>query len=660
MGAANTFLLVEYAPPPDLIVESITPNCGYIFGNESNELCAKITNNGTGAAGAFNVSFVAGAFNEQVRVPGGLAAGANTTVCVTDTTMRAAGESVTVNVTADCNGEVTDLNETNNASSVVDTVVNNGYKGKTYTGGENITTWQFYDQAHVNLIYSTGDSRYQGGYNTLWTTYTANWTASDIPIPSGATIKAAVLYTYYTFDRTPAGNITDYLNLSFNGNVVPVALHYTDRKGYGGPLGYDFPYGMIKYNVLGSFNVGDSNQVVLENTEPTLSHHVSLSGMMLMVVYEHADEPSRMIWINEGFDIISARTSYCVTSEEATAYAPFAGGTIEPDSVDKATLVTVMQDAFDGGDKNRLYFNGGEWHGIWDTAAKQGDTSIAVNETGVLAYLAATDNTACLQSHIPDGETQGDGMGAANTFLLVEYAPPAPTPTPKRGGGGGSGAKDLAIPTPTPTSLAPTVTKATRTVPLIEAGKEVAMLFADMDVRLIALTADTNVSDVKVVIERVEKSTEIPDPSSIAYAYLEITVEHEGDANIDAKIECKVLKSWIADNNIDESTITLSRYDKDEGWTVLATSKTGEDDEFVYFVAETSGFSIFAIAGEQAAAATPAPTPVGTTTATPETVSTPSPTTTPTPASEVPSFETILAIACLLAIAYLRLRMERE
>ncbi|NMX20991.1 hypothetical protein C5S30_00840 [ANME-1 cluster archaeon GoMg4] len=432
MEASNAFLVLTVPTPPDLIVDSITPNCGYIFGNESNEFCAKIKNNGTGATGAFNVSFAAGTFSEQVRVPDGLAAGANTTICVTDPTLRNAGESVTINVTADCNGEVIDSNETNNATVQAETVVNNGYKGKMYTGGENITTRQFYNQAHINLVYSTGDSKYQSGYSTPWITYTANWTASALPIPCGATVKKAVLYIYYTFDRTPAGNVTDYFTLRFNGNVVPIDQHYTDRKGYGS---WNYPYGMVRYNVAADFNDGGSNHVVLENTEPTSPHHVSLSGMMLMVVYEYADEPVRMIWLNEGFDIISAKTSYCVTSEEATAYVPFTGGTIEPDTVDRATLVTVMQDAFDGTDKNRLYFNSGEWHGIWDTDAKQGDTSLAINETDVLAYLAATDNEARLQSHIPEGGTKGDGMGAANAILMVEYAPTTPT-VHHRGGGG--------------------------------------------------------------------------------------------------------------------------------------------------------------------------------------------------------------------------------
>ena len=433
MEASNAILVVEYKQP-DLIVTDITPNCGYLFANENNEISATIRNNGSADAGAFNVSFIIDGFSATASVSV-LSAGNDTGVSIIDPTSRTVGDSVTITVTADCNGEVSESNETNNVTVQAETVVNNGYKGKRYTGGEDITTRQFQDQAHVNLIYSTGDSTYQGGYNTPWTTYTANWTTDDLPIPSGATIKTAVLYTYYTFDRTPAGNVTEYLTLRFNdNNIVPINQHYTDRKGYGS---YDYPYGLIKYNVIDYFDARGSNNVVLENTEPTSPHHVSLSGMVLVVVYEHADEPTRMIWINEGFDILSARDSYCVTSEEATAYVPFIGGTIELNTVDKATLVTVMQDAFDGDDKNRLYFNDAEWHGIWDTTAKQGDTSIAINETDVRAYLDATGNEARLQSHIPDGETTGDGMGAATTFLVVEYEP-STLPPSKRGGGGGT------------------------------------------------------------------------------------------------------------------------------------------------------------------------------------------------------------------------------
>jgi PGF-pre-PGF domain-containing protein len=229
--------------------------------------------------------------------------------------------------------------------------------------------------------------------------------------------------------------------------------------------------------------------------------------------------------------------------------------------------------------------------------------------------------------------------------------------------GGGSSAKEVGV---TPTPAVPTVKKASREVPIMEAGTEVAMVFDDMDVALIALKADTDVNDVKVEVERVEQSAGIPEPSGIAYAFLEIEVENTEGAQIEGRIECKVLKSWIADNTIDETTVTLSRFDEAEGWQVLATSIIGEDNDFVYFEAVTPSFSLFAITGERAAAGT-LPSVV-TPTATPGTMQIPNPAATPlpvptappplattTPTSEVPGFGAIftavsLLIACLFVV----------
>jgi hypothetical protein len=116
---------------PDLNVTEITPNCGgYLFGKESNEICAKIENTGEGYAGAFNVRFVIDGFSTEVRISG-LAAGENTTLCINDTTIRNAGDLVTITVTADCDGEVSESDETNNVATWVTTVVNNGYSTAT-------------------------------------------------------------------------------------------------------------------------------------------------------------------------------------------------------------------------------------------------------------------------------------------------------------------------------------------------------------------------------------------------------------------------------------------------------------------------------------------------------------------------------------------------
>ncbi|WP_269852171.1 PGF-pre-PGF domain-containing protein [Methanosarcina horonobensis] len=55
----------------------------------------------------------------------------------------------------------------------------------------------------------------------------------------------------------------------------------------------------------------------------------------------------------------------------------------------------------------------------------------------------------------------------------------------------------------------------------------------------------------------------------------------------------KVEKEWIENNNVNESLITLQRYNK--GWKSLDTEKVGEDDNYVYFESKTPGYSFFAI-----------------------------------------------------------------
>jgi len=55
----------------------------------------------------------------------------------------------------------------------------------------------------------------------------------------------------------------------------------------------------------------------------------------------------------------------------------------------------------------------------------------------------------------------------------------------------------------------------------------------------------------------------------------------------------RVERTWIKDNNVNESLITIQWYE--EGWQPLRTEKVREDKNYVYFKAEVSGFSCFAI-----------------------------------------------------------------
>ncbi len=391
-GVSNTIVvIIEVVPLPDLIVTEIKPNCDNIFANESNNITATIKNNGTADADAFNVSIAADGFSEKVSV-GGLAAGATTTVYAIDTSIRYAGGTVTITVTADCDGAIVESDETNNATSIVDIEVkNNGYKGKRYTGGDDITTWKTFD-LKGDLLYSLGDSYYLSGA-TNWTTYIVNWTASDLPVPGTATIKEARLYVIYTWDK--AGVMPDNVNMSFNGVTQTRDAHYSDRKGYSS---YDYPYGMLAYNITADFNTS-GNIAVLTNSH-TGGGNVSMRGMLLVAVYADDSESQRQIFVNEEFDLLHGGSSQCTTPEEATAYAPITGPTIDIANVTSAKLITVAPGA--SGPEGDLIFNGQTWTDVWNftTAAE-----IGIDECDVTAYLQATGNEAGFRS---DGDYGGE------------------------------------------------------------------------------------------------------------------------------------------------------------------------------------------------------------------------------------------------------------
>ncbi|MCQ1537339.1 PGF-pre-PGF domain-containing protein [Methanosarcina sp. KYL-1] len=97
-----------------------------------------------------------------------------------------------------------------------------------------------------------------------------------------------------------------------------------------------------------------------------------------------------------------------------------------------------------------------------------------------------------------------------------------------------------------------------------------------------------------------ENSGSVDEPKGKVYRHMKISIGNERfEENLDGGyIEFRVPKSWAEENGIDPSTIALNRYNNDK-WNALPTEMTGEDDGFYYFRAETPGFSLYAITGEQ-------------------------------------------------------------
>jgi PGF-pre-PGF domain-containing protein len=95
-----------------------------------------------------------------------------------------------------------------------------------------------------------------------------------------------------------------------------------------------------------------------------------------------------------------------------------------------------------------------------------------------------------------------------------------------------------------------------------------------------------------------DKSVFVPEPpTGTIYKYVDIWVGDKG-AGLPTSLRngfvgFKVEKTWIKNNNANESMINLQRYD--QGWQPFYTEKVGEDDNYIYYRAVAPGFSCFAI-----------------------------------------------------------------
>ncbi|MDW7733589.1 MAG: PKD domain-containing protein, partial [Methanolobus sp.] len=123
-----------------------------------------------------------------------------------------------------------------------------------------------------------------------------------------------------------------------------------------------------------------------------------------------------------------------------------------------------------------------------------------------------------------------------------------------------------------------------------------------------------------IVIAKVQVLSDKPEgisaPPGNSYQLMSIDVGSQGTIsshNADnILIRFKVSREWIRENNINPSTIHLTRYN-DGKWEELPTQSENENDEYLYFVAETQGFSIFSVVGDELTAVTNETEPVAAT-----------------------------------------------
>jgi PGF-pre-PGF domain-containing protein len=207
--------------------------------------------------------------------------------------------------------------------------------------------------------------------------------------------------------------------------------------------------------------------------------------------------------------------------------------------------------------------------------------SIALQKTGLTASTYNLSSTEALVAGTYYWRARAvDGVGnigswSENWSFTVSIAPPTP--------------QSVEIPLVTPESPA--------TVEVENAA-----------ITALEISVLNTVENVRITVrELVDRPGEIAiaAPGAI-YRYLEVVKENITDNDIGSvTITFKVEKSWIEGENIDENTITLKRYNPENGgWVSLPTAKVSEDATYVYFSATSPGLSYFAVSGT---AMTPAP-----------------------------------------------------
>lgn len=132
-----------------------------------------------------------------------------------------------------------------------------------------------------------------------------------------------------------------------------------------------------------------------------------------------------------------------------------------------------------------------------------------------------------------------------------------------------------------------------------------------IDLTEVAFKVAEAAANVKLTVQKLSsKPSDVSSaPKGTVYQYVSISKENITDSKISsAVISFKVNASWLSLNNLDSATVTLNRYTGGQ-WVALSTSKSSEDSAYIYYTAQSSGFSYFAISAEKKGGAEAPKTP---------------------------------------------------
>jgi len=135
-------------------------------------------------------------------------------------------------------------------------------------------------------------------------------------------------------------------------------------------------------------------------------------------------------------------------------------------------------------------------------------------------------------------------------------------------------------------------------------------------IKKINITPNRNLSNINITIIDIgdKKPEDIPEEKNITnldknysvYKYINVDLKTNDtyieDEDIDGAIEFKVSIQWINTNKINDTTIKLFRYHDNEWESLISTNITSNESDnidYVYYNAQLTGFSTFAVVGSK-------------------------------------------------------------
>jgi len=127
------------------------------------------------------------------------------------------------------------------------------------------------------------------------------------------------------------------------------------------------------------------------------------------------------------------------------------------------------------------------------------------------------------------------------------------------------------------------------------------------DIQAVSFYALKNAGEIKSTIEVLHNRSRLVNsaPEGLVYRYINIWVGNAAfatEANIkEPRVQFKVNNAWMADMDVQPEDVRLQRYDGTV-WELLPVTSVNSTADYTVYESDVSGFSVFAITAEKAAA----------------------------------------------------------